>query len=385
MAQVAMPVLLTVGCGEAQVWADLDPDWLDIPHDSEAPRLGRTKLLRSFHNYEGMRCPRVRLPADLHKFALTPKSSLEALELMQMEGLVVGMGADGTPTRQLSHLMGNPWTYAHFGTPTAPGQLSIDQLHPGSELLGLLGDPVAMSPSQLTHNAVCRELELDAVYVKWRVTKEELPAFLERSRWLPWRGFSVTMPLKEAIVPFLDNADAPVVNTVVVRDGQLHGMNTDGLGALDALEERMPVLGKRVLILGAGGTAQAIEAEARRRGAIVQMASRRWGLDAVQQMEYDHLIHATPVGFGDPEAIVIPPDWIRPGTVVLDAVHHPPMTRLLREALARGCEVISGVELFINQAARQFEIWYGDAVNREHVREILWQHISLKVDIPSRA
>ncbi len=247
-----------------------------------------------------------------------------------------------------------------------------------TQIYGILGRPVAHSLSPAMHNAAFRELGLNAVYVAFPVI--DLAQAVAGIRGLKIRGASVTIPLKEDIIPLLDEIDPQAakmgaVNTVVNRDGRLLGYNTDWLGALKALEEKTDLAGKRVLILGAGGASRAIAFGILEKGGQVAVSdveqdkalalSRQMWVEVVapdylSQYPADILINATPVGM-EPDVGDTPinPDLLARFQVVMDIVYKPLKTRLLQEAEARGCQVIDGLRMLIHQATEQFTLWTG--------------------------
>ena len=230
------------------------------------------------------------------------------------------------------------------------------------------------------HNAAFRELGLNAVYVAFPV--KDLPAAVGGLRGLHLAGVSVTIPYKEEIIPLLDGLDPQAarmgaVNTVINRDGRLMGYNTDWLGAVAALQTRTSIRGENFLILGAGGASRAIvfglleeggkvtltDLDADRAGTLGQ----QFGVETLPLAHLDRfhgsvLINATPVGM-EPcaEAIPIAPELLSRFTLVMDIVYRPLTTRLLREAAARSCATLDGLQMLIYQGAAQFELWTGRA------------------------
>lgn len=406
----------------------LQPDSIDIEADLPAKlvdhvrRLApKSQIVISWHDM-GSTPPDLvelmaqmrKLPGDLYKLAVTAHTSMDALRLSiairnanahaDTVGPWIGiaMGDAGLFTRVGAPILGCPILFAALD-PTlasAQGQLPIttcrdtyhvQRLTPRSSFLGLIGDPVEKSRSHHTHNHVLEALDLDAVYVKMRVTASELPQFLEQIRLLPFRGFSVTMPLKEVIIPLLDAIDPSAqrlgaVNTVVVERERLIGYNTDGAGALDAIEHRLNggVRGKRLCLLGAGGAARAIAGEALRRGAQVTIFNRSEDRASAVAHELgcssrslarlsqtlregcDIVANATSIGMApDVDGCPLDTTELRPGTLVFDAVSNPPLTRLLQEAKAGGCPAVGGMEMFYYQAAMQFALWYGERIDQQ--------------------
>ncbi len=247
-----------------------------------------------------------------------------------------------------------------------------------TELYGIFGHPVRHSLSPAMHNAAFRHYGMNAVYLAFDVT--DLEKAVGGVRALGIKGLSVTIPHKEAIIPLLDAID-PVaerigaVNTVVNRDGTLLGYNTDWVGAVKALEEATPLMGKRVVVLGAGGSARAVCMGLKEAGAGIHIANRTvekardlaalcsasWsGLDELDGIQAYILVNTTSVGMRPhEEGIPIDPQLLNRYSVVMDLVYSPLETRLLREARDRGAIVINGLRMLLLQALAQFELWTG--------------------------
>lgn len=247
-----------------------------------------------------------------------------------------------------------------------------------TEIYGIMGSPVAHSLSPAMHNRAFAELAMNRIYLPFEVTK--VAAALEGFKALGVRGVSVTIPHKQAVIPFLDSID-PVaaaigaVNTLVVGADHIHGFNTDWLGATRALAQVMELRDRRVLLLGAGGSARAIGFGLKEAGAVVVLASRtpergrrlaadlacEWhDLREVGGIRAEALINATSVGMA-PEIEQLPAQGLDLSAfrVVMDIVYSPLETRLLREAAQAGCLVVNGLEMLLFQGAAQFEIWTG--------------------------
>jgi len=340
---------------------DLPPIHLPIIDCSEIP---------SYHNYE-------ETPKDLDALlASMPKEnvvkiatmancitdSLRMLDLVRRHRNVAGMcmGPYGAITRILAPIYGSLMTFASVGNPAAPGQLDAEELieryrfkklSPSTKVFGLIGNPVSQSPSHITHNAHFQNLDLDAVYVKMKVQEEELPLFFDLVKRLDFKGLSVTIPHKEKMFPFVDQVEEKAqaigaINTLTFGN-EIIGANTDADGALDVLEKRIPILGKKVVILGAGGSAKAVAYEAKRRGAEVTLCSRRFGnLDQIPP--YEILINTIPVDV-DHDPI--------PGSIIYDINFNRKNCPLMERARAKNCKLIFGEEMFQAQAAMQFARW----------------------------
>lgn len=247
-----------------------------------------------------------------------------------------------------------------------------------TEVYGVIGNPVRHSLSPVMHNAAFRALRLNAVYLAFLV--ENLPQALAGIRGLAIRGTNVTIPHKVAILELLDEIDPTAralgsVNTILNREGKLVGYNTDWIGALGALQEVTEVSGKLCVLLGAGGAARAVAYGLTRAGAEVvvinrteakgrqmarEMGCRFAPLRSLPDLRAHLLVNATPIGMEPTaEECPVPPHWLQPGMVVMDAVYAPPRTRLLQEAEARGCQIVEGLRWLVRQGAESFKIWVG--------------------------
>ena len=278
-----------------------------------------------------------------------------------------------------------------------------------TQVCAVIGNPVGHSLSPAIHNAAFEHLDLDFVYVACPV--EDVKGALTGMRALKnFRGLSVTIPHKIEVMKYVDEispADRKIgsINTVIHDGDRLIGLGTDGAGALKALTDSGVTLdGKNVLMLGAGGAARAIAftlalntglaelalldiVEAQLQGLKTDLQN---GTEAVIKGELmndkalaaamataDLIINCTPVGMHPKvDASVVPAELFHPGQVVFDVVYTPLETKLLADARARGLQVISGVEMFINQAALQFEQFTGGvAAPVEVMRRVVMGHL----------
>jgi shikimate dehydrogenase len=264
---------------------------------------------------------------------------------------------------------------------------------------GLIGWPVAHTLSPAMHNAAFRELGINAVYVAFPVI--DLPAAISGLRGLNLAGVSVTIPYKEEIIPLLDELDPQAarmaaVNTVVNREGRLTGYNTDWLGSVAALKSKTAIKGQNFLILGAGGASRAIVFGILKEGGTVAITdlepdratnlASQFGVAALPVADLDRfpagiLINATPVGM-EPRADAIPidPRLLSRFTLVMDIVYRPLDTRLLREARARGCATVDGLQMLIHQGAAQFELWTGRPAPLEIMSQAAYAALEGHVD-----
>jgi shikimate dehydrogenase len=261
---------------------------------------------------------------------------------------------------------------------------SCTNINGKTRVFGILGRPVAHSLSPAMHNAAFLHLGINAVYVAFPVT--DLPHAMAGLRGLNIGGVSVTIPFKEEVIPLIDAlapqaAEIGAVNTVANRDGRLIGYNTDFLGAVTALQARTNLTDQHVLILGAGGASRAIafgtiqaggrvtltDVDQLRASALVKdLGGEAIPPDAVDRCPATILVNATPVGMTpDLDGIPIDPELLSRFQVVMDIVYQPLTTRLLREAQARGCATIDGLQMLIYQATAQFELWTGQVAPEE--------------------
>jgi shikimate dehydrogenase len=243
------------------------------------------------------------------------------------------------------------------------------------------------------HNAAYEALGLNWVCLPLAVPDQRaLVAFVEAARRLPFVGFNVTMPYKQAVAELCDEIAtlaqmAGAVNTVHCVDGHLMGYNTDGRGMLECLADDagFDPAGKSVAVIGSGGAAGAavtalIVAKAeslalinrdtdRAEQLVDRVRDRLRGMsvgvhpldesaaEAVRAAEL--VINATPVGMGAQDPSPIPQSWLREGQVVLDMVYRPGSTALVREAGEVGARAMSGLGMLVAQGALAVDIWAG--------------------------
>ncbi len=278
-----------------------------------------------------------------------------------------------------------------------------------TQFCGVIGNPVEHSLSPAIHNAAFQECGLNFVYLAWRV--ENIGDAVKGLRALGnFRGASVTIPHKVSALPFLDKVESTArhigaINTIVSTEGKLTGLNTDATGALRALGEGGEGLkGQRVAMLGSGGAARAIAFALATEGSIGHLDLL--GIDdnerkllaedlrsktatAVHDMclnddslkrvlaEAQVLIHCTPTGMSPKvENTCVPASLLHARLTVMDIVYNPRETRLLKDAKAVGCKTIPGLEMFLHQAAAQFELWTGKPAPTKVMRAVLESHFS---------
>jgi 3-dehydroquinate dehydratase/shikimate dehydrogenase len=305
------------------------------------------------------------------------------------------MGEFGLAGRVLSLRMGSALAYAAVQQTTAPGQLSLEamaDLYRASRITrrtrvyGVIGDPVGHSLSPLLHNTAFRARKFDAVFVPFLV--RNLREFLGAMRGFRVAGLSVTIPHKETILRWLDGCDPlaariGAVNTVVVRGGgRLYGYNTDYVGVLRSLEQRMRLEGSRVLLFGAGGAARAAAFALAQAGSIVCLSARRperaralaraVGGQVVERATlkrefFDAIVNCTPVGMHPRGGSPLTSAELN-CRIVMDMVYRPRETELLRLARHKGIDIISGLEMFLAQGFAQYEIWTGERAPESAMR-----------------
>jgi shikimate dehydrogenase len=281
-------------------------------------------------------------------------------------------------------------------------------ISPTTRLCAVIGNPVAHSLSPALHNAAFNALGLDFVYTAFRV--ENLKSAIGGMRALEnFRGLSVTIPHKIEILRYLDQVselDRAIgsINTVINDNGSLTGVGTDGPGALKALlDAGVNLDGARVLMLGAGGAARAIAFTLAMKSSMAELILMdinaetlagltndlragtsakitAAGLDeaslATAVGRADVIINCTPIGMHPREdSSVVPAALLRAGQAVFDIVYNPLETKLLREAKGAGCRVISGVEMFINQAVLQFELFTGQSAPEDVMRSVVMERL----------
>jgi 3-dehydroquinate dehydratase / shikimate dehydrogenase len=375
---------------------------------------GKAALVLSFHDFRATQKLDETLkkmsayPADFYKIVSTATSlydnvtMMKFLEKHQDVHSLVGlcMGEQGIISRVLGVRAGSAFTFAALTADekTAPGQVTaqelrsvyrIDQVDAATKVYGVAGSPVSHSLSPAIMNAALRRENVNGVFLA--LNTKSLKDLLACVREIPIHGLAITMPHKEAILKYLDNTDPHTskigaCNTVVrSQDGKLYGFNTDTSGVVRPLEQRIPLSGARILVLGAGGAARAAVFGLKERGAEIfilnrnlaaaqklarQAKARTVKRSDLKKLEFDVIINATPVGMGNTRESPLTAEEIR-AKYVFDMVYDPAETRLLNLAKERGAEAIPGSVMFVHQAARQFEIWTGKPAPREEMLRIV--------------
>ncbi|TYS59192.1 shikimate dehydrogenase [Sutcliffiella horikoshii] len=273
-------------------------------------------------------------------------------------------------------------------------------------LYGVIGSPIAHSMSPLIHNDAFLQKGVDAYYHAFHVDPEELETAVAGMRALGVNGFNVTIPHKEAIIPLLDRVeDAALqigaVNTVVNRNGELIGYNTDGRGFVEALKEVVKLKDKHVLIIGAGGAARAIfYTLALEEGVQIDICNRtvskaedlikEFSLERIARSitvdqaareikRYDVVVQTTSVGMHPKiNDIPLPLKSIKHHAVFSDIIYNPIETKLLQEAKSIGAITQNGIHMFAYQAALAFEIWTGKFPDTVRMKKLVEEHLGGK-------
>jgi 3-dehydroquinate dehydratase / shikimate dehydrogenase len=370
-----------------------------------------------------------RLPADVNKIvwtARTVRDSLEALEMLanrQRPTIALCMGEAGIISRVLAKKFGGFLSFASLSDAekTAPGQLTIadmkglyrwDSITPKTRVYGVVANPVAHSMSPAIHNAAFGATDYDGVYLPLLVepSYESFKAFMESFLHfgkLDLSGLSVTIPHKGNALKYLLEKGARVeelaarigaVNTILIEGGKLSGSNTDYAAILQCIADAAGIgwdklSDLRVAVIGAGGTGRAAVAGLANYGATVRVFNRTprraqslaeefnghsGRVSAAATLEElngcDVWINASSAGmYPDVDASPLgdfQPNWSG-NTIVFDAVYNPARTKFLAQAEAAGAKTIGGVEMFVRQAAAQFEAWTGMTAPREAMREVV--------------
>ena len=414
-------VLLRTAIAMGVEYVDLEEDVADL-----IPRFGKTKRIVSHHDFNGTPADLKQLhdklrglDPDIIKIASLANSSLDTLrmaKLLQEETSIptIGlcMGEIGSPTRILAGRFGSPFSFAAFSQERslAPGQLSFkqmkeiyryDDIDQDYEVYGVIADPVGHSLSPIIHNVAFQQLGMKRVYVPFRIPQADLSKWLQHCRKLGIRGLSVTIPHKESVIAKCSKVESVVrdigaVNTMVFDDdGTVRGYNTDYRAAMDSLLRVLDVdktaeqsmKGIKCLLLGAGGVSKAIAFGLAKKGASVVITSRTKekskklaesvGGKAIEwEMRHhfapDVLINGTPVGM-HPKMDDSPwnEKYLKSNMVVFDTIYNPEQTLLIKQSRAEGCRTITGVDMFIRQAALQFKLFTGEDAPTDLMRDTL--------------
>jgi 3-dehydroquinate dehydratase/shikimate dehydrogenase len=406
---------------------------IDVEADVPAEERPDAATILSEHDFEGYPDDPDRLidrlegsAAGVNKIAFAasnPEDALKCFDILRRTTkptIALAMGEAG----QLSRLAAGKFNaYATFAAlsseaSSAPGQPTLEEIRSlyrwddvdaDTQLMGVIGCPVGHSMSPAIHNAAMSAANVDGLYVPllipgdWDNFRRFMDGLVRRP-WLNWRGLSVTIPHKQHALRYVgdENCD-PVaasigaINTITFEpDGKLRGDNTDYAAAIGSLAAALDIaptaLAERhVAILGAGGVARALVAALRHYGATVTVYNRtleraeslseEFGADAAPLQDAastraDILVNCTSVGM-HPHVDTCPVDAISDSVeIVFDTIYNPVETRLLAQAARDGRKVLTGVDMFVEQGAVQFEIWTGKQAPREVMRRVILSRLS---------
>ena len=412
---------------------------LVVDHEDQ-PRPTDTGLILSSHDFERRPADLIRRVKAMTEHtgcrvvklawaARSLRDNLEAFEIIQQRNkptVALCMGELGLMSRVLAKKFGALLTFAAIdaGHGTAPGQPTVNelktlyrwgQLNQDTRVLGVIGHPIGHSMSPAIHNAGFDAVGYNGVYLPMPIPPEyehfkaTAGSFLAEPS-LDFRGASITIPHKQNLLRFVEEMQGKIeplaatigaANTLTIRDdGSLYASNTDYAAALDSVcdamtIEREALRDKRVAVLGAGGAARAVVAGYTHYGAKATVYNRtiekaaaladEFNADAaplseIKDADFDILINCTPIGM-HPNIDATPYDFTGQQAtstprVVFDTIYNPVETRLLREAKAAGCITVSGVEMFVRQAAAQFELWTNQAAPTDRFREVVLDRLA---------
>lgn len=401
--------------------ADLELESAEALKKAELQKFRDTgiALIISHHDFTGTKdldaiYDRIaRFAPDFVKMVPTAKALVDNvtlirfLERMNDHTNIIGicMGDSGVISRVLGVRAGSAFTFAAAttGEETGPGQIAartlietyrIDHVDAATKVYGVAGNPIRNSLSPIMMNTAFRRETVNAVYLALQTAK--LSDLLKLVQEIPIQGVSVTMPLKQEILAHLERTDPlsakiGACNTVLrvpsgENAGKLFGFNTDVAGIVGPLEKRMTLRGAKVLVLGAGGAARAAVFGLRDKGADVfilnrtaetaqklarQSGSKTIKKDAVSKTTFDVIVNATPVGMaGNKSAPLLEAKDLNT-KLVFDLVYNPLETPLLHMARQMSIPIITGVEMFVQQGARQFEIFTGKPAPEEEMFRVV--------------
>ena len=397
---------------------------------------GKTKIIVSYHNLK--KTPTLtKLKEIFHQcakskptivkivtFAKTAEDNLITLSLITYarkyspEIISLCMGDKGRISRVIAPLLGN---YLSFATleperQSAPGQFTIYEMKQINELFKgertspsapvlsmqtppqnyiLLGNPLRQSLSPLMHNAALKEMGIEGNYSAFCV--HNLGGALQSMRGMNIRGASVTIPFKVAVMEYLDDIDDDAlkigaVNTIINSKGRLTGYNTDWLGLILTLQEAMPIKGKTIVIIGAGGTARAAAYGIIKEGGFPIIANRMpekgkilsgklncpfYSLAEIGKIKADCLINTTPVGmYPHKDKSPVKAATLAGYKYVMDVIYNPLKTKLLKDAEKRGCQIFAGLDMFVIQGAEQIRLWTGKEPPRALMKKVILKRLT---------
>jgi 3-dehydroquinate dehydratase / shikimate dehydrogenase len=417
----------------------LQPDFIDIEYDVPVEFIQKIKLnyptiklICSYHDFE-------KTPADLtsilqamqnpmfdiYKLATYAQTTMDALRMLllirdshqQIALAGMCMGEHGAASRILGKIVGSKLSYCALtdNLMTAAGQLTLQELtdlyhfkklNKNTKIYVLLGDPVTASVGHLLHNQAIDLLQQNAIYLKLAVKPPELKETIKLCRQLNVAGCSVTMPLKESILPLLDELmpsakKIQAVNSIIVTQKKWQGFNTDGDGAIKVLVARMDITKQCIAILGAGGAARAIAFAAKEAGASVIIFNRSLrraqalaqavdgkafplnDFSSLVTIDYTVLINTLPLAFFNEAGLkFLSKLHFQPRSYAMDIVYHPINTPFLQYAKQSHCIIIPGYEMYIQQALLQIAYWFNpDPKQMKKIEEKMQQYFINQINM----
>lgn len=410
-------------------------DWVDLETDvaNAIPRFGPVKRLISYHNMhetpkdlEDIYANMLKQDGDIYKLAVMAQSAEDVARVLKLQRsapkptMAFSMGDIGFPSRFIALKYGAPFIYAAFNRErgVAPGLPSVEEFRttypvraitPDTAIYGVLGDPVGHSLSPVLHNHMYRKLKVDALYLPFRVPRGQLPAAVRALDCVPVSGYSVTIPHKEAAADLATEADdtvqrAGAANTLVRQpNGGFAAFNTDYHASISSLRDHIntrehdgppPQMNQLfALVLGSGGAARAVAHALHDAGVRVTISGRSYDKATALAEEVkckvvdwharhnvlpcDVLVNCTPVGM-HPKVDETPVhhSFLKSGLTVFDTIYNPENTMLVREARERGCHIVTGVDMFVRQAARQIEMFTGKEPPIDQMRDLMRKAMS---------
>ncbi|MBY0505092.1 MAG: shikimate dehydrogenase [Bryobacteraceae bacterium] len=400
---------------------DIEIETAESAKEKVAALRSKVTVIISYHNYDGT--PAVepvlrrmtKIPADGYKLVTTarkPSDNAKVLDLAKgakVPLILLAMSEVGFPTRVLTPAYGCLFTYAspQAAEGTATGQINartlrslyrFDKFTKSAKVFGVVADPVRQSISPPVHNRAFQSKRLDAIYLPFLVAPTQLKDFFHFAETMPIAGFSVTIPHKQKIIRYLDIIDPlakriGAVNTVWRKGGKWRGANTDAAAVVKPLAKHVRLAKSKVLVAGNGGAARGAAFALMDAGAKVTIVGRNpdraralakacGGESLLREQltkdtRFDAVVHATPLGMY-PKVDDCFFDGIIPADVVFDMVYNPLETALIGRAKSEKKAVVPGLEMFMEQAVGQFEIWTGESAPRAAMEKAALEALAAK-------
>lgn len=316
------------------------------------------------------------------------KAILDASKALRRRHVLLGMGETGTVTRLRQAILGNEFTFGYVGEPTAPGQLSADDMEAlgdDCKIVGITGFPLAHTLSPAMQNSAIMSAGINATYLKF--PSESISCIGDVMIGYDVRGMNVTIPHKSSVIEEMDSLSKTAdtigaVNTIINRNGTLIGDNTDSKGVQFAFRDHVPDKGSKALIMGSGGAARATVHAMLEMGCEVTVSGRNQttvngivkdfsitGTSKAESKGFDIVINCTPIGMesgGEYPAELV----LNEKQIVFDAVYNR-VTPLVELAHREGCTVLDGKDMLIGQGAESFRLWFGIDADTESMRRAL--------------